>query len=335
MNYFGPGFREIVRLVQRATWRLGGWLATRSLHKAETELGLLGWQQADFDEETQRQVDAIQNVEREQSDLNNRAASVAHDIEKLNAERAAVRAEFDQRRSALEAERAKTREPLVEIDRLIGVVRARPSDATRRIAELDREERETDAAYKKLLGVHPQSPQVRDEIMHQRQRLIAIPNERQDIKAQQLRATTDLQEREQQRAAIEQKSAELDRQLREVKKAGDQRDAEFAARLKEFEKDRARAEAAARQLERAKLDPYREIGRVLADSGVAPVNQPHALARVQQLRQRIAQARLAVAGSMELTAGEDNEMLRISLGLWAVIAVAALLVFLAFAKAFL
>jgi chromosome segregation ATPase len=335
MNYFGPGIREIVRLAQRANWRLGGWRAARGLEKAETQLGLLGWQQADFDEETQRQVDAIQNVEREQGELSNRAAGLAQDIEKLNAERAAVRAEFDQKRSALEAERAKTREPMVELDRLIGVVRSRPADGNRRMAELDREERETDASYKKLLGVQPQSPQVRDEILHQRQRLLAIPNERQDIKAQQVRATADLQEREQQRAAIEQRSAELDRQLRDVKKAADQRDAEFASQLKGVEKEHARAEAEVRQLERAKLDPYREIGRVLADSGVAPVNQPQALERVLQLRQTIATNEMAVAESLERTAAEDREMLRISLGLWAVIAVAAIMVFAAFIKGFL
>jgi hypothetical protein len=66
MDYFSPGFREIIRLVQRASLRVRGGITRRRLASVETQLGLLGWQQADFDPDTQRQVDALQNVEREQ-----------------------------------------------------------------------------------------------------------------------------------------------------------------------------------------------------------------------------------------------------------------------------
>jgi DNA repair exonuclease SbcCD ATPase subunit len=326
VNYFAPGFREIVRVVQRTLWRFREWLARQQLAGAEKRLGLLGWQQADFDPETQRQVDAIQNVEREQADLANRAAELAHGIEKLTADRAVARAEFDQQRAPIEAERARAREPLAEIERALAVIRERPTDVGRRIADLERQLRETDALYTKLLGVQPQTPQVRDEILRLRERLIAIPNEVSDIKAQQLRATSDIQEHEQQRSAIEKQTAEFDRQLRELKSQADKRDADFASQIKALEKDRARAEASAQRLERAKHNPYREIGRVLADSGVAPLNQPQALARVQSLRSTIVESQSAVSESLHATAAEDASMLRISLTLWGVISVAALLV---------
>lgn len=326
MDYFSPGLREMTRLVQRARSRFRGWLARRQLASAETQLGLLGWQQADFDAETQRQVDALQHVEREQSELTNRAAELSHTIAKVSSERAAARAEFDQQRSVLDADRARVREPLAEVERAIRAMSERPAEVGRRTAELERELRETDALYTKLLRVQPQTAQVRDEILRLRERLIAIPNETSDIKAQQMRTAAEVQEREQQRSAIEQQTAELDRQLRELKTRADQSDAGFATQIKELDKEHARAESAAQRLERAKRDPYREIGRVLADSGVAPVNQPHALQRVHALRATIAKADAAIVESLQVTATEDASMLRISLSLWGVIAVAVLLV---------
>ncbi len=326
MPYFSPGFREIIRLVQRARWRLRGWLAHRRLASAETQLGLLGWEQADFDTETQRQVDAIHHVEREQGELTNRAAALAREIEAIAVERAAVPAAFDKQRTALEAERASVREPLAEIERILRVVHARPADVARSIAELQRELGETDVLYTKLLGTEPQTPQVRDEVLRLRERLIAIPNEVADIKAMRHRAASDIAEREQQQKQIEQRTAELDRQLRELKADADQRDATSAARIKTLENERARAGTAAHRLDRAKTDPYREIGRVLADNDIAPMNQPHALEWVRTLRATITDTEAAVAESLQRTAAEDAPLLRASLAVWIVIGLAVIFV---------
>ncbi|MEQ1861022.1 MAG: hypothetical protein ABMA13_13890 [Chthoniobacteraceae bacterium] len=294
-------------------------LARRSLAKAEALLGLLGWQQADFDPETQREVDAIQNVEREQAALNNRAAEVAADIHTLGEERAKVRAEFDRQRATLEAERNRVREPLIEIERILS---ERGAEVERLLAALDREEHERDAVYRKLLGVNPQTPQVRDEILHVRERLTSIPIEKTDLKAQQLHATTGAQER----TAIEQRTAELDRQLRDLAAVAGEQDASFATRIKALEKEHSLADSQSTRLERAKLDPYREIGRVLAASGVAPLNQPQALTRVHNLQCAIRDSDDAIAASLADTAAEDPSSLRLSLGLWTVIAIAVALI---------
>lgn len=302
------------------------WSARRRLAGAEIRLGLLGWQQADFDAETQRQVDAIQNVEREQAALTNRAAEVSHETEAVAAERAKVRADFDLRRGALEAERTLARAPLAEIERTLRTVRERPADGSQRVAELERTLRETEALYNKLLGVHPQPPQVRDEIRTLWERFNAIPNEISGIKARELRNASEAQELEQQRKVIEDRTADFDRQLGELKAQADKSDAEFAAKMKELGKEHDRAESSGQSLERAKKDPYREIGRVLADSGLGPVNQPEALTCVLTLRNAIVADEAAIAESLQRTAAEDAPMLRISLALWGVIVLAALLV---------
>ncbi|HYR58294.1 MAG TPA: hypothetical protein VEO95_06690, partial [Chthoniobacteraceae bacterium] len=74
--------------------------------KAETALGLLGWQQAEFDPQTQAEVDKINAYEREQSRLTNESAGLAKELRELRVEREAARKEFQERRRALAAERA-------------------------------------------------------------------------------------------------------------------------------------------------------------------------------------------------------------------------------------
>jgi len=326
MDYFSPGFRELIRLARR-TWARGQvFLARRNLREAETQLGLLGWQQADFDLETQRQVDAIQNVEREQGALTNRVAELAREIQTLAAERARVRAELEQQRATLEADRTSTRAPLTEIDRLLGSVRDRGPIIERNLAGLDREERETNELYNKLIVTNPQPPEMRDDILKLRDRLLAIGHERNDLKASAANTAEELQKREQERQSIEEKSAGFDRQLRELKAAAEQCDSEFATRAKDLEKEKARNDGTIHRLEHAKLDPYREIGRVLADSGVSPLNQPEAFSRVIDLRKSITTAEEAITASLAETAQENAELLRVSLGIWGVLIVGLLLV---------
>ena len=69
MDYLSPGLREIARVVARwrGRWKLRG--AQSEVARLETELGLLGWQQAEFDTGTQREVDKILHTEREQARL--------------------------------------------------------------------------------------------------------------------------------------------------------------------------------------------------------------------------------------------------------------------------
>jgi hypothetical protein len=77
-------------------------------------------------------------------------------------------------------------------------------------------------------------------------------------------------------------------------------------------------------MERAKLNPYREIGRVLADHLIGPMNQPEALDRVLNFREEIRDYESTIAALDRETAMANPLELRISLGLWGVIVLALL-----------
>ena len=319
MDHFSPGLRAARRLVTRLDHRVRLYFAQRNVAKAETELGLLGWQQAEYDSETQRQVDALQNVEREQAALSNRFAETAHALEQVATDRATLRATFDQEYAALEAKRTKAREPLPGLREQIDKLREANSPAERRAAELEKELRDVEKLYTKLLLVQPQTPEVRDEILSLRDQLIALPNERKDLANQAARRTAEIQARQDQIAAIEQAVAGLDRRMRDRKTLFHEEDDALAKRQRELERDKVRAQAEHEQLERAKINPYREIGIVLADNNIGPMNQPQALERVMQCRSIVREHQQDLVDLEAIAAAEDQVQVRASLAIWAAI----------------
>ena len=164
----------------------------RELAKAETELGLLGWQQADYDDETQRQVEAIQHVEREQSRLTNEAAALGNEIRQLQAEREVGRKQYEEQCRAIEAERKQVLAPHDQIERQLVEKRKIEPNFEKRIPELDRELREVQRRYKELLSVPRETLQVRQELIHLRERSVAIPNEKSDLRTQHLRTVSEI-----------------------------------------------------------------------------------------------------------------------------------------------
>lgn len=322
MDYFGPALRELRRILRRLNHRVRLAWFHRQLATAETELGLLGWQQADFDEATQAQVDKVHDVEREQMRLTNASAELAGTIREMTEKRETARREHEAQRQQLLAERDRLREPLAPLEPQLAALRKHEPDYRRRVPELEREQRDLDELYSKLLLAQPQSPRARDELLRLRDRLIAISNEKADLRSQHLRLSTDLQAKEKEAAEIEAHTAALDHQLRELEHLGRAMEGKLSAELREKEREKGRVEIDVEKLERAKRNPYREIGRVLADANVPPRNQPHVLARVKELRFAVQEQEYEIARLLQLSSTENHTETFISWILWGVILLA-------------
>jgi chromosome segregation ATPase len=327
VEYFNPGLRELNRIAGRCIHRVRLALAQRRLAAAETELGLLGWQQADFDEHTERQVDEIQHVEREQARLHNASAELAQKVHSLTAERTRMSEQYDAQRARIEPERDKVRALLAEIGGRLATLRKREAQRERRGEEIGREQRKLEKQHENLLTIQPQTLQVRDDLTSLRKLQLEFVEELAEQECQRALVATDIEKDAKEYAECEQQCAAFDRQLRDLASASETAEAKFAEELRELEKEKARLATEVDKLESAKLYPYREIGRVLADSGVAPANQPEALNRVRNLRLMVQDYIAAIAASCAHSAQEDRTQLGISLALLAIIFVAiALLV---------
>lgn len=331
MNYFKPGLREIARKLGRQRHRLRTLLARRELTQAETALGLLGWQQAEFDAPTQAEVDKINTYEREQARLTNESAGLAKELRELRAERDAARKSYEEQRRAMESERAGIDANHPEMEKQLGDLRKAEPTFERRMPALDRELREIGKLYNALLTSENQSPSTKAEILRLRERNVSLANEKSELRNQHLRTVSAMREIE---SALERDRATLaghDQRIRELQTAYETEDSQLAGEIRTRDREKARLEKEINAIETAKANPYLQIGRVLADSDVAPMNQPGALAKVKRLRSKLVEWEDHIRLSLEATALENREALKLSLFLWGTIAfVALLLVFAAF-----
>ncbi|MGB8166185.1 MAG: hypothetical protein WCF18_01755 [Chthoniobacteraceae bacterium] len=329
MNYFTPGLREIARKLSRQRHRLRIFFARRDLTKAETALGLLGWQQAEFDPQTQAEVDKINAYEREQSRLTNESAGLAKELRELRVQREAARKVFEEQRRELEGRRAHTATDHPAIEKQLVELRKGEPTFERRVPELDRELRNINRLYSDLLTAPNQTAQMKAEISKLRERTVTIANEKADLRNQHLRTVTEVRGLEAQLERDRETITALEREQRELQAQFDASDSQFASEIRTREREKARIEKEINAIETAKTNPYLQIGRVLADSDVAPMNQPGALDKVKRLRGRLVELDHLISLSFETSALQDRETVRMSMALWAVIAFITILLILA------
>lgn len=326
MDYVQPGLREIGRQAARLLLRARLALARRRRAKALTQLGLLGWQGADFDPETQRQVDEIQNVEREQSRHLNDAATHSQAVRRLMGEREQARRTHQEARKEIEAELKRANEKKALLERQVAEKRKVEPKFQQRIPELDRELRETNKLYSELLVMEKQTPQTKQEIIRLRERIVAIPNEKNDLRTSHLRSVTELRTLEENLARQVEFVAAVQQRITYAESQWEAADAALVASIKAAEKEKAAAERQYAALENAKDNPYQRIGEVLSGSGLGPINQPEVLEKVREVDVEVALLEGQILDSQAATGNEDPAALKMSLVLWGAVALLVLIV---------
>ena len=301
-------------------------MRSRDLEKAETELGLLGWQQADYDEETQRQVQEIYAVEQEQSRLTNEAAGLFTEIRLQQTKRDTERKAYEEERQKLEAAERKIRDGIPAIEKQLVEKRKVEPNFEKRIPALDRELRDVQKRYAVLLSQEQHTAATRNEMILLRERSVAIPNEKSDLRTLHLRTVTDIRTLESSLEHEEGEAAKTHHAVKALETAWSAREHEFHAEIRAREKKKEEIEQRIQDLENAKFDPYKRIGRVLADNQIAPLNQPEALRKVHTLRFRIAELQQKIADSEAATGQEDKSLLQTSLLLCLGIGVAVVVI---------
>jgi chromosome segregation ATPase len=322
VDFITPAWRELGRKLYRQWLRLGLWRSRRQLAAAETALGLLGWQQADFDPETQRQVTEIQSVEREQARFINEAAERAADMRRLRSELEALQRRHHEQRRGLAIDHRKAAEARADAERQLVEMRKSEPNFQRRIPELDRELRDVTKLLAELLRADHQTPKVRQEIVRLRERSVTIPNEKNDLRTQHFRIVSEIRALEEELDRSEAAAKDEARRLEAFDEEWSAKEREVAGRIKDQEREKARLEKRIAELERAKANPYQQIGQVLSLANLAPLNQPQALEHVKEIEFRIHEIDHSLDESRLASRGEDPRLLRTSCWAWAGLAAA-------------
>ncbi|MCE9612556.1 MAG: hypothetical protein K8R23_20335 [Chthoniobacter sp.] len=307
--------------------RLRLFVARRRLGKAETTLGVLGWQQADFEGDAQRLIEQLTNVEREQARLTNESARLGITIRQLQDERETARRQFEEARDQLEAEREKITAPVAETERQFTERQRLQESFAERIQALVHELAEANRKNEALRTTD--TPEARGEMMRLRGRAMAIPSELADIRLRQLQLNNELRPLEESLARGRAAVATEDDRLRAQQSAFDAADHIRRHAISEREREKHAVEKQIERLEKAKDDPYRKIGQMLADSGIAPMNQPEALVAVEHARAEVARIEGATAASRARSEKEHRAALCYSCLVWVGFVLLAALAFVA------
>ena len=282
-------------MIGRQARRLRLLLERRKLARLEAALGLLGWQQADYDAETQEQVTRLMNCEREQGRLTNESAAIGLEIQKIEERRRAAEMEFAEAQAvALEKERPSA-ENVDELETQLAARRKERQEIEARLPVLDRELGDAEERYRTLVVPDFPSPMMQAELLRWRKMITALPQEKAEWVAKLRQVAEDL-------AAME----SLRKSLMEARSRHDKRDQECVEEIAARQRAKRKVEKQIEGLEKTKTDPYREIGRVLADQKIGPLNQPEALAVVLEQRKKIAALEAAITASLAASAREGR-----------------------------
>jgi len=305
VNYIAPGLRELGRIYDRQYRRARLVWERRKLAQMESHLGLLGWQQADFGTDAQLHVDRLAGVERDQALLTNESAALGLALQELEERRAAERAAYETQH----ADRTASRDPLVppveESEKALSARQKERKEAEERLNALDREKVANEEKYRDLLARGNHTPQQESEVQRLRARVMLLPQETHEWHQKLMAGQADISrletELEQRRAMLAVETAAL----QALEKSFAESDKALADEIAKQKRDKQKLEQQINALEKAKTKPYREIGRVLADHGIEPANQPEALAGVLGQRGHIATEEARIVESIEASRREN------------------------------
>ena len=324
MNRFSPGYRQISRLFTRLALRCRLLLERRKLGHFETQLGLLGWQQADYNEATQEEVRKLTDFEREQSRLTNESAELGNAIRELCERRAKEEAEYEARKASFQASLAELEKPIAGLERKVEARRRELQEAERAVAAL---EEKMEKAGQDPGAANARTLEERAEVGRSDYRFREVPNKLKDARAELARIKEEVRGEESDLGRNLPVLKALEERLLANQTQFDALDAELEKEISSRKRAKRKIEREINALEKAKTHPYREIGRALADCHIAPMNQPGALGNVYAQRLRIRALESAIGALLEESRREPREALLNSWQWW--VALLGLIVMLA------
>lgn len=324
MNYFAPGLRELARILDRLGRRARLLWERRKLAQSEGHLGLLGWQQADYDPDTQQHADRLAEYERSQLQLTNESAALGLAVQQLEEQRRSERATFDSQRTERLAAQKPLSKPIEESAKALADLRRERPKLEAQLGIVDKGVADREKNYRDLLSKGEVTPEEQTTVQEWQRQSLSIPHEKltwrgrlNDLNESEARLQTELQE---QRAAL---SAEIEA-LKNLEKSFAESDDALVKQIAAHKREKQKLERQINDFEKAKTHPYREIGRILADHRIEPLNQPEALSAVLVQREKILEQEAKMAASLEQSGQENREQVWSG---WLIIMALAVLVF--------
>lgn len=256
----------------------------QELRQAEIELGMQGWQAADFPSELDETLTFLRRVEEAQVDHLNHNAELAEAMRNLDEREKRARFLYDGECAAIQDRcgHALARQP--EIADEVQTARERETSFRDAITDLDAE---LEALTRERSKIVRSKKNVENRLRQLTFRSTELRTEREalDRQRRQWGSRQVMLSKEAEAVAASCQQAEHDRRAAQRKLLNELR---LISRARnECFRHRAGSESEFRRIEKMKADAFAILGATLANAGIAPPNQPELLQIVQELRQAL------------------------------------------------
>ncbi len=284
MSFISTGLRELTLKVRRQRTRLALRHEKRVLKKAEISLGREGTSEAAKFPEVRAEIVALRKLEQEQKEFAVRIAQIEEALKQIDLQRQ----ENSREQSAALARLEEEKRPLVARRDAAKIV---ADNCGKDLATVDRRiethEAADQALLKKLTALQSTEPPPAD-LQEQMERLGAerarLPEAKAEIMHTRLGSADACRAAREKLDAEEALVAQAEKNIAKVRGEFETRDRSLNESSRAQQEEVRQARQRHQTVEEKKNPAYLNIGRHLANAGIAPPSAPHLLADVQRHR---------------------------------------------------
>ncbi len=310
MSFITTGFRELTLKFRRQRTRFSLRHEKRGLQKSEITLGREGTSEAATFPEVRAEIVALRKLEQEQKEFTGRIAKIEEALKQIEQQRQ------ENSRAAAEAiaKLEEEKRPLVERREAAKATAAacdkEAAAIKRRIAATEA----TDAQLLQKLSALQELQPPPDDLAAQMEAIATqrarLPEERADLMQSEEARVANCRSAHDKLAAEEALVAQADKDIAKVRGEYEARDRAFNESSRNQQEEVREARQQHQTVEEKKNPAYLNIGRHLADAGIAPPSAPHLLADVQRHRAAVARHADHTRELGELSRSIDKQELR-------------------------
>lgn len=282
----------------------------RLVKKSEIALGREGTSEAAKFPEVRNEIVALKKLEQEQREFALRIAQIEDALKQIEQQRQ----ENSRAQNAEIARLEEKKRPLVQQrDEAKAAADHCAKDletADRQLAEKEATEQELLKKLSLLQATEPPPADLQEQMARIADQRASLPNEKAEITQARLTKVEACREAREKLTAAETAVTQVDKKIARVRAEFEARDRTLneSSRAQQEEVRKARQQ---HQTVEEKKDPaYLNIGRHLADAGIAPPNAPHLLADVQRHRAAVKQHEEHTQALAQLSGQIDRQELR-------------------------
>jgi len=284
VSFIRTGLREVGLKIRRQKTRMALRHEKRLLQKSEINLGREGTSQAANFPELRNEIVALKKLEQEQKEVALRIAQIEEGIKKIEAERQ----ENARAQSEVLAKLEVEKKPLLQ---LRNEAKSYADVCDRELSAVERRLQENDAADKELLktvselqAAEPPPSDFKTQSANIGARRARLPEERAELVRARMGSADACRIAKEKLAAAEAELSVVEKQIERARAEFDGRDKAFAENIRGQQDAVKEARVHHQTVEERKNPAYLNIGRHLANQGIAPPNVPHLLTEVQRHR---------------------------------------------------